>query len=61
MPTALQIVTYAVPERYFLVVLRGIVLKGSSLAVHAPQMGALAIYAAVFMVLASVRLAKRHG
>jgi ABC-2 type transport system permease protein len=61
MPFALQIITYGVPARYFLVVLRGIVLKGSSLSVLAAPMGALVIYAAVFLVLASVRLARRHG
>ena len=32
MPRALQVVTYVVPARYFLVALRAIVLKGSSIA-----------------------------
>jgi ABC-2 type transport system permease protein len=61
MPRALQIITYAVPARYFLVVLRGIVLKGSSLGVLATPLWALVIYAAVFLALASVRLARQHG
>jgi ABC-2 type transport system permease protein len=61
MPRALQIITYVVPARYFLVVLRGIVLKGSSLDVLAAPMGALVIYAVVFLTLASIRLARRHG
>ena len=30
MPAALQVVTYVVPARYFLIALRGIVLKGSA-------------------------------
>jgi ABC-2 type transport system permease protein len=61
MPRALQIITYAVPARYFLVVLRGIVLKGSSLDVLVVPLSALMIYAMAFLALASVRLAKRHG
>jgi len=58
MPPALQIVTYAVPARYFLVALRGIVLKGTSIWLLLPQMGALIVYAAVMLGLASVRLAR---
>ena len=52
------IVTYAVPARYFLVALRGIVLKGTSLWLLLPQMGALVLYAIVMLTLASVRLAR---
>ena len=33
MPEALQVVTYVVPARYFLVALRGIVLKGVGIEV----------------------------
>lgn len=60
MPRALQVVTYAVPARYFLVVLRGIVLKGSTLDLLAAPMGALVVYAVVALALASVRLAREH-
>ena len=41
MPRALQLVTYLVPARYFLVALRGIVLKGTALQDLLPQLGAL--------------------
>ena len=58
MPTALQLVTYVVPARYFLVALRGIVLKGTALWLLWPQMIALSIYAIVMLALASVRLAR---
>lgn len=61
MPEALQAVTYAVPARYFLVALRGIVLKGTALSDHLPQLAALTAYAAAMLVLASVRLAKERG
>ena len=58
MPPVLQIVTYAVPARYFLVALRGIVLKGTSLWLLLPQMGALIVYALVMLGLASLRLSR---
>jgi ABC-2 type transport system permease protein len=58
MPQFLQIVTYAVPARYFLIALRGIVLKGTSIWLLLPQMGALIVYALVMLSLASLRLAR---
>lgn len=58
MPHALQVITYAVPARYFLVALRGIVLKGTALQLLWPQMAALTIYALVMLTLAAVRLAR---
>lgn len=58
MPAALQLVTYIVPARYFLVALRGIVLKGTALWLLWPQMVALSLYAGVMLALASVRLAR---
>ncbi len=56
MPTALQIVTYIVPARYFLVALRGVVLKGVGLDIVAPSLAALVIFAVVVLGLASLRL-----
>jgi ABC-2 type transport system permease protein len=56
MPAALQLVTYAVPARYFLVVLRGIVLKGVGPAVFWPDLLALAAFAVLILGLASFRL-----
>jgi ABC-2 type transport system permease protein len=61
MPTALQIVTYGVPARYFLVALRGILLKGSDLAPLVPQLIALTVYASIMLGLASIRLAREHA
>jgi ABC-2 type transport system permease protein len=61
MPHALQLVTTVVPARYFLVALRGIVLKGTPLALLWPQVAALSVYALTMLTLASVRLAReRH-
>jgi ABC-2 type transport system permease protein len=61
MPAALQVVTYAVPARYFLIALRGIVLKGSPLGLFLPQLGALVLYAGALLALASVRLGREHS
>ena len=61
MPDFLQAVTRLVPARYFLVALRGIVLKGSGAAQHLPEFGALALYASVVLGLASLRLAKARA
>jgi ABC-2 type transport system permease protein len=61
MPRALQLVTNVVPARYFLVALRGIVLKGASITHLVGPLAALATYAAVMLSLASLRLAReRH-
>jgi drug efflux transport system permease protein len=56
MPTALQVVTYAVPARYFLTVLRGIVLKGVSALEYWQDLAALMLYATVMLGLSSLRL-----
>jgi ABC-2 type transport system permease protein len=58
MPKALQIVTYGVSARYFVLALRGIMLKGAGAAVLAPQLVALTLYAIVVLGLASVRLSR---
>jgi ABC-2 type transport system permease protein len=61
MPVPIQIVTYAIPARYFLIALRGIVLKGLGFGVVAPQLGALAIYTFAVLALAAVRLKKESA
>jgi ABC-2 type transport system permease protein len=60
MPAAVRLVTYAVPARYFLVVLRGIILKGAGLAPYARDVGFLAVYALVVLGLAFARLSRRE-
>jgi ABC-2 type transport system permease protein len=59
MPPVLQAITYIVPARYFLIALRGVVLKGIGLSIVWPQLVALAIFAFVVLTLASVRLRKQ--
>jgi drug efflux transport system permease protein len=59
MPRFLQIITYAVPARYFLVALRGIMLKGSGLAVCWTDLTALLVFAITVLALASIRLQRQ--
>ena len=59
MPTALQYITTLVPARYFLIALRGVVLKGLGLPDLWPQLAALSAYAVVVLGLSAVRLARR--
>jgi ABC-2 type transport system permease protein len=61
MPDALQIITHAVPARYFLRALRAIVLKGTDLAQLLPEFAALAIYATAILALASLRLSRERA
>ena len=59
MPVALQYVTMLVPARYFLVALRGVVLKGLGLGDFWPQLVALSLYALVVLGLSAARLSRR--
>jgi ABC-2 type transport system permease protein len=59
MPAFLQVITYAVPAKYFLIALRGIVLKGVGLPVIWPQLVSLTIYSGVVLLLASLRLRRQ--
>jgi ABC-2 type transport system permease protein len=61
MPKPIQFVTCLVPARYFLVALRGIVLKGVGLATLWQSVAALGVYSAVVLGLASARLARARG
>jgi len=61
MPAWLQPVTYLVPARYFLVILRGIILKGEGLLTYWPQVVALVLYALAVIALASLRLAREEA
>ena len=58
MPGIVQAITHVVPARYFLVALRSIVLKGAGITAFWQDMVALAIFAAVALGLASLRLRK---
>jgi ABC-2 type transport system permease protein len=59
MPSVIQQVTYLIPLRYFLVILRGIFLKGIGLEVLWPQLLALFAWGACVLALATLRSTKR--
>jgi len=59
MPVFLQFVTRIVPARYFLVALRGIVLKGVGPSAFWEDLVALAIFAVVILGMASLRLRRQ--
>jgi ABC-2 type transport system permease protein len=59
MPAPIQAVTYLIPLRYFLIIVRGIFLKGVGLEVLWPQAAALAAWGAVMLALAVARSSKR--
>jgi len=58
MPLILQVLSYAVPARYYLAVLRGIVLKGTSLSAYPFQVATLAAFALALVGLASTRFSR---
>jgi ABC-2 type transport system permease protein len=59
MPRVIQYVTYLIPLRYFLVIVRGIFLKGSGLDVLWPQVLVLFIFGVSLLTLSSLRFRKR--
>ena len=59
MPAIIQKVTYLIPLRYFLVIVRGIFLKGIGLDLLWPQAVALAGWGTGMLVLAVLRSRKR--
>ena len=61
MPRIVQYLTYALPMRYFLTIIRGIVLKGNGLDILWPDITALMIFGAVIFYLSSIRFRRKLG
>ena len=59
MPASIQWVTTVVPLRYFLVIVRGIFLKGVGWDVLWPQLAALVAWGGAVIALAAFRSSKR--
>ena len=59
MPVVIQPVTLLIPLRYFLVIVRGIFLKGTGPEFLWPQMTALFVIGAAILTLSSLRFHKR--
>jgi ABC-2 type transport system permease protein len=58
MPTILQWLTLVNPLRYFLVVIRDVFLKGVGIGVLWPELGAMALFAAVMLSISVFRFKK---
>ncbi|MCL4295035.1 MAG: ABC transporter permease [Anaerolineae bacterium] len=58
MPRWLQLITYLVPARYAMVIMRGIILKGVGLEVLLEQVLAVLVFSTVVVVLAATRFKK---
>jgi ABC-2 type transport system permease protein len=59
MPSIIQYGTYINPLRYFLVIIRGVFLKGSGFEILWPQMLSLLVLGLAVMTLGSMRFSKR--
>jgi ABC-2 type transport system permease protein len=59
MPNWIQTLTYANPLRYFLVIIRGVFLKGNGLDILWPPMLALAFLGGLMILFSSLRFRKR--
>ena len=59
MPMVIQWITYVIPLRYFLVIVRGVFLKGSSMAELWPQALALFIFGVSILTLSVLRFRRR--
>jgi ABC-2 type transport system permease protein len=61
MPRVLRLVTMIIPARYFISIIRGVMLKGSGLATLWPQAVGLAVISLVLLTLAARRFNVRIG
>lgn len=59
MPQWAQYITYAIPPRYFIEIMRSVYLKGSSIADLSFQLSALAAFAVLLCTVAAVTYRKR--
>jgi len=59
MPRAVQMVSYLMPNRHYTAIVRGIMLRGSTLADLWPQVVALGVLGIILYSIAAVRLRKR--
>lgn len=61
MPFILRILSYFIPARYFLYILRGIILKGLGFQNFIPEFFALLFFSIFLTILSSIRLKKEIG
>lgn len=61
MPRWLQFISYIIPAKYGLIIVRSILLKGVGLEVLREQVIAILIFTAIIVTLASTRFKKKLG
>ena len=59
MPPFIQYITYIIPLRYFITIVRGIILKGIGIQNLYPEFAALLIFGIVILALSSLRFRKK--
>lgn len=59
MPAVIQVISYIVPAKYFITVIKGIFLKGSGIELLWGQIALLTAYAAVVFLMATRRLKQK--
>ena len=59
MPHAIQVITYLVPARYFIVLLKGIYLKGIGMEILWVESSFLVVFGLVMLVLANIKFRKK--
>lgn len=58
MPHVIQLITYIVPARYFISVLRAIMLKGAGIEAYWEDILSLAIFSTVMLLAATIRMSR---
>jgi ABC-2 type transport system permease protein len=58
MPRAIQVITYLIPARYFVALLKGIYLKGAGLEILAVEALLLAVFGVLMVLVANVKFKK---
>jgi ABC-2 type transport system permease protein len=59
MPVVIRAITYVVPARYFVTILKGVFLKGAGIRILAAETAFLFIYAAVVFLLATKKMRQK--
>jgi ABC-2 type transport system permease protein len=59
MPKPLQLITYVIPARYFVALLKGIYLKGVGLEILAGEAALLTVFGAAMVFLANIKFEKK--
>jgi ABC-2 type transport system permease protein len=61
MPRPIRFFTYLFPIRYYMVILRGIILKGAGMAILYPEAIILLLFALVLIIASALQFKKKVG